>query len=217
MLTRIFHDWEHRLASVAKDRVVRPFNWGLEWTERWPSTARLPRNGHAPQEYLRELNRVRTARALASPLTEMLSIFLLCALVLGAGWFMMRRPDLSPTDFILAIVSLAVAGASLKPLTGLINDIQSASPAAQRLLELMRAKPEPGHGLNLARLPRHAESIEIRGASLTYPGAPYDFADTPWQIRRRAPLLGEHNEEIYLSELGLSRRELSDYRERGVI
>ncbi len=31
MLTRIFHDWEHRLASVSKDRVVRPFDWGLDW------------------------------------------------------------------------------------------------------------------------------------------------------------------------------------------
>jgi dienelactone hydrolase len=31
MLTRLFHAWEHRLASVAKDRVVRPFEWGTDW------------------------------------------------------------------------------------------------------------------------------------------------------------------------------------------
>lgn len=31
MLTRIFHAWEHRLADVSKDRVVRPFDWGLDW------------------------------------------------------------------------------------------------------------------------------------------------------------------------------------------
>ena len=31
MLTRLFHDWEHRLASVSKDRVERPFEWGLDW------------------------------------------------------------------------------------------------------------------------------------------------------------------------------------------
>lgn len=31
MLTRFFHAWEHRLASVTKDRVVRPFEWGLDW------------------------------------------------------------------------------------------------------------------------------------------------------------------------------------------
>ena len=31
MLTRFFHNWEHRLASVTKDRVVRPFDWGVDW------------------------------------------------------------------------------------------------------------------------------------------------------------------------------------------
>lgn len=31
MLSRFFHAWEHRLASVSTDRVVRPFEWGLEW------------------------------------------------------------------------------------------------------------------------------------------------------------------------------------------
>ena len=31
MITRLFHAWEHRLAAVTKDRVVRPFEWGTEW------------------------------------------------------------------------------------------------------------------------------------------------------------------------------------------
>ena len=39
MLQAFFHAWERRLASVTKDRVVRPFDWGLEW---------LPQNGHHP-------------------------------------------------------------------------------------------------------------------------------------------------------------------------
>jgi dienelactone hydrolase len=39
MLQTIFHAWERRLASVTTDRVVRPFEWGLEW---------IPNNGHAP-------------------------------------------------------------------------------------------------------------------------------------------------------------------------
>jgi hypothetical protein len=37
MLQAFFHAWERRLASVTKDRVVRPFEWGLEW---------VPQNGH---------------------------------------------------------------------------------------------------------------------------------------------------------------------------
>jgi len=31
MISRLFHSWEHRLASATKDRVVRPFDWGLDW------------------------------------------------------------------------------------------------------------------------------------------------------------------------------------------
>jgi hypothetical protein len=31
VITRLFHDWEHRLASVSKDRIVRPFDWGVDW------------------------------------------------------------------------------------------------------------------------------------------------------------------------------------------
>ena len=31
MLARFFHRWERRLASVATNRVARPFDWGLEW------------------------------------------------------------------------------------------------------------------------------------------------------------------------------------------
>ena len=31
MISRFFHSWEHRLASISKDRVVRPFEWGTDW------------------------------------------------------------------------------------------------------------------------------------------------------------------------------------------
>ena len=51
-------DWENRLAFRATNRVVRPFDWGLEWTSAWPSAARFPQNGHAPREYLSALNQV---------------------------------------------------------------------------------------------------------------------------------------------------------------
>jgi hypothetical protein len=39
MLQRVFHAWERRLAGAATDRVVLPFDWGLDW---------LPVNGHPP-------------------------------------------------------------------------------------------------------------------------------------------------------------------------
>ena len=44
MLSRFFHDWERRLASVTKDRVVRPFEWGDDWIDvGWPASADVGR------------------------------------------------------------------------------------------------------------------------------------------------------------------------------
>ena len=46
MIAPLFHAWERRLASVTTNRVVRPFEWGLDW---------ISPNGHtrSPLEHLR--------------------------------------------------------------------------------------------------------------------------------------------------------------------
>jgi benzylsuccinate CoA-transferase BbsE subunit len=41
------------------------------------------------------------------------------------------------------------------------------------------------------------------GRTFRYPGAPYLFNGSPWQVYRRPPLLGEHTSEILRQELGL--------------
>jgi hypothetical protein len=33
LIARFFHAWEHRLAAIATNRVVRPFDWGVEWLD----------------------------------------------------------------------------------------------------------------------------------------------------------------------------------------
>lgn len=55
------------------------------------------------------------------------------------------------------------------------------------------------------------------GTSLTYPGAFGKLSDTPPRVFRRAPLIGEHNTEIYEAELGLSRQQLVLLKNTGVI
>ena len=55
------------------------------------------------------------------------------------------------------------------------------------------------------------------GTTLRYPGAPYVLSETPWQLKQRPPLLGEHNEAIYVQELGLSRDDLAALRASGII
>jgi len=49
-------NWETRLCFRATNRVVRPFDWGLDWAAGWPTSTQLPRNGHDPEAYLRVLN-----------------------------------------------------------------------------------------------------------------------------------------------------------------
>ena len=51
---------------------------------------------------------------------------------------------------------------------------------------------------------------------LSYPGAPFKMSETPAAISR-APLLGEHNDEIYTALLKLRRDELAGLKERNVI
>jgi crotonobetainyl-CoA:carnitine CoA-transferase CaiB-like acyl-CoA transferase len=63
---------------------------------------------------------------------------------------------------------------------------------------------------------KHVEHPEL-GRSYIYPGEPAIFNGSPWRISRRAPLVGEHNIEIYCDELGLSRTELSVLAENRVV
>ena len=59
MLQAFFHAWERRLASVTTDRVVRPFEWGLDW---------IPQNGHPADAPAAEVDRrLGVARSWPTP------------------------------------------------------------------------------------------------------------------------------------------------------
>jgi crotonobetainyl-CoA:carnitine CoA-transferase CaiB-like acyl-CoA transferase len=63
---------------------------------------------------------------------------------------------------------------------------------------------------------KEVEHPEI-GRSYIYPGEAAIYNSSPWRISRRAPLIGEHNVEIFCDELGLSREELCALAENHVI
>ncbi|MBW2244490.1 MAG: CoA transferase [Deltaproteobacteria bacterium] len=63
--------------------------------------------------------------------------------------------------------------------------------------------------------PVRVEHPEI-GRTITYPGAPYRFNGSPWRISRRAPTLGEHNDEV-LGELGVTSDERAKLRADGIV
>lgn len=53
--------------------------------------------------------------------------------------------------------------------------------------------------------------------TITYPGAFVKTAEAPYRIYCRAPLIGEHNVEVYTKELGLSIEELVTLKQSRVI
>jgi len=163
--------YESTIEALQGLRVVRVYT--AERRERG-------RFGRLNREVLRQLLLVRTARALSSPVVEVLTLVAFGGLSLIAVKAIQDN-ELDPANMILALAALGIAGASLRPLTGIANDIQASSAAAQRVIELMGEDPEPGRDdaprkagearKTLPRLARHHESIRFDGIVFTYPGA----------------------------------------------
>lgn len=127
------------------------------------------------QVVVREELAARNARAISGPLLETLALIVIGFLAVVAAKQIIAG-SLDSGRFVIALGSLAVAGASFKPLAGLINQMQAASAPAERLLEIL-AQPveEPAAGelghFTRSELPRHHRSIEFEGVTLRYPGA----------------------------------------------
>jgi len=64
---------------------------------------------------------------------------------------------------------------------------------------------------SLEELPSHA--VQEFGSL----PAPWQFSDLQPEIARGGPMTGEHNELVFGEILGLSRREMADLAEAGVI
>lgn len=63
LYSRWMDGWERSLCFSANNRVVRPFEWGLEWTREWSVARDCPQNGHDPQSYLLRLNQSAIAES----------------------------------------------------------------------------------------------------------------------------------------------------------
>jgi ATP-binding cassette, subfamily B, bacterial MsbA len=122
------------------------------------------------QEVVRQELRVRTAKAAASPIVETLAVFVIGGLALFAAHRILTGA-LTMEQFFPTLIALAVVGGSLRPLTGLVNEIQAASAPAGRLRELLDEAGEDEREERKPALPRHQRSLEFEEVSFTYPGA----------------------------------------------
>ncbi len=115
----------------------------------------------------------RFARAFSVPVVEVIAIFVIVGLALiAANEILAGRMTFE--RFILSLGALGVAGGNLRPLTGLLNDIQSSRAPAQRLQEIFATPVEGRRELDLPALPRHARSIQFDGIRFRYEDAERD-------------------------------------------
>ncbi|MCB2180477.1 MAG: CoA transferase [Desulfobulbaceae bacterium] len=95
--------------------------------------------------------------------------------------------------------------------------------------ELFRAGQEKGLAFGMvvnlaeaAELQQHRDrnfftSIDHPASgNLPYCGTPFKMSQSPW-IASRAPLMGEHNNTVYEEKLELSRAEIVDLQQRGIV
>ena len=98
----------------------------------------------------------------------------------------------------------------------------------QEYLEEVTKRRIMGYPVSTARDLRENPHLQARkawkeiehpelGDRITYPDSFAKFSEVSAGIKHRAPLIGEHNEEIYLQELGFSRDELTRLKEANII
>lgn len=125
---------------------------------------------HINMNVVQQEFKVRTARALASPLIETIAIVVLGVLFLIAVKAILDG-HLDKTNSLTVLASLGLAAAQLKPLTGFLNDMQQASAAGGRIAQLLAMPAEPGHDARLPELPTLTRSLAFQQVTLTYTGA----------------------------------------------
>jgi len=122
------------------------------------------------KQVIDQMLKARTAKALASPISEVIAMLVIGVLAAFAAKAILDQ-QLDPSRFILALVSLGIAAASLRPLTGIINELQAAAAASERLTELQELPIEPGLDPRMPELQRHRSSIAFDKVTFTYDGA----------------------------------------------
>ena len=136
----------------------------------------LSRFGRANRDVLRQELKIRTARAISSPLVEALGVVVVLVLA-GVAAKQILGGSLPFDRFVLALASLGVAGASLRPLVNLVNDIQASAAPAERLQEVLKEPRERQRGAGRTRLTPHVKNVVFENVAVRYEGAESNAVD----------------------------------------
>jgi len=96
---------------------------------------------------------------------------------------------------------------------------QEASEYMQKMGIITTPVNSPEDVINAPQFKERGFWVDIDhpvAGSFAYPGAPIDMGDGGYAVRRPAPLLGQHNQEVY-GKLGYTGGDLAKLREGGII
>lgn len=151
--------------SLSNLRVVKMYN--AEGYER-------RRYFRVVQNVWKQQLRKRQAKALSSPVVDSLALIGVVLVASAAAW-QIFRVQVDPEVFMTTLVALVAAAASLKPITNFNNELQAATAAATRVLDMYdELEEEPGgfvDGQAIPVLPRHQREVRVEQLRYTYPGA----------------------------------------------
>ena len=98
---------------------------------------------------------------------------------------------------------------------------------ADELFHWIQGRSSPAAPVNSIEELLNSPQIEARGflvevdhpvaGKIKYPSRPYHLSKTPWSVERPAPLIGQHNEEVFGNRLGYPKQDLVWLKEAGVI
>ncbi|MBL4701130.1 MAG: ABC transporter ATP-binding protein, partial [Phycisphaeraceae bacterium] len=150
------------LESINGIQVVKAF--GAEGFER-------RRFAHQNRMLYKEEMGMRTARAMSSPVIEIIAMIGVVIVGTVAGWLIFRL-DQPASELITVLTALAASAAGLKPLSNLNNQLHESSAAADRITEMLDMPGEPlgkKGDPNLPKLPTHRQSVQFKDVQFTYP------------------------------------------------
>jgi subfamily B ATP-binding cassette protein MsbA len=115
------------------------------------------------------LNFISIRRDLASPLTEVLGVFILCIILFVGGWTVFSSNyGLSGSDLLTFVFSFAMLINPAKTLSSGISNIKRGMGAVERLEEIIQAPITVEENPNAVTLNEFNKNIELKNVSFSY-------------------------------------------------
>lgn len=84
-------------------------------------------------------------------------------------------------------------------------------------INLVPGVDELVHSAHLKERRFFVEQDHPAAGKVVHPGAPFRLPESPWQLRRPAPTLGQHNREVYCDQLGYTLQDLVHLRATSIV